>query len=572
MKTKIKITLSITLALIIYAIALFTAPVMARAFQHLFGYLPGAGIVDQSIEPRQLAEPVSQTRDGVALTVESALLSADLTIIEVKVAGIPASAYPIKATPPGKRQMCSSPVFLRLPDGATLEMDIRSNQATLGSEFGAAESKNTWTLEPVPANIETATLVMPCILGLQPSAAPENWEVPLHFVPVEAHYAAPGVPSQLPVATPEPLTPTLAAPSVSTPTQSVTQSEVKKLTECDTFCDWPDWSPDGRYLAYNNGDQHALWVMEADGGNPHLLSSTQARFAWAPDGTQLAIISFGRLFAIRPDGSGLLALSDSASDWVPPAWSPDGKQIAFLAQGGNSLSIIVADGSHLQNLYNQPGGVSLDEFYWLPDSRQIVFTTQTCRGNPMKCLNGFKLIDSDGNGLRSLYEGENMSLWFLSQDGKQVYILDSAREAPYRVNLDGSGTAQLATLPPAESQTISPDGTQVIYLSSEGDLEIMKLDGTERRTLVKQVIIGIISWSPDGKRIAFVSTSQGEEFELYVINTDGSGLANVNAMNHPGYSDATPVWSPDGLHLAFISFPLSTDQDKSQIYIVDLPR
>lgn len=128
----------------------------------------------------------------------------------------------------------------------------------------------------------------------------------------------------------------------------------------------------------------------------------------------------------------------------------------------------------------------------------------------------------------------------------------------------------LATLPARQWTPISPNGTQVIYLSSEGYLEIMNIDGTQRRTLAKQVIIGIISWSPDDKRIAFISDIQGE-YQLHVINADRGGLVIVKAANHPSYSKALPVWSPDGLHLAFVSFPLSTDQDKSQIYIVDLP-
>jgi Tol biopolymer transport system component len=563
------------IAFVLAAVVLvISAPSMAAALKQFFGYIPGMGVVDLSAGPRKLAEPVSQTRDGITVTVASAILSADLTVIEVKVVGIPASAYPPESAPPD--QQCSSSVFLRLPDGAMLGMVIRSNYAALSSTFSASENENTWTLKPVPANIDTATLVMPCILGLKPGAAPENWEVPLHFVFAKANDPVPGTPSHLPVSTQVILSPTLATPAAGTPTQIVAPSEIKKLTECDTFCNWSVWSPDGRYIAYYNGDLQALWVMDADGGNPHLLSSITRQFAWSPDGTQIAIISAARLFVLHADGTGLLALNDTASDWAAPVWSPDGKRIAFLANDGNQqiLSIIDVDGNNLHSLYNQPND-TLDQFFWLPDNRHIVFTTQTYRSENgmMKFINGLKLIDIDGNGLQSLYAGESMILWFLPQDGKQAYILDQAGGVSYRVNLDGSGTAQLAALPPGQWPPIAPDGTRATYISSDGYLEIMNIDGTGRRTLVKQAIAGISSWSPDGKRIAFVSTIQGE-YQLYVINADGSGLVNVNEANHPGYSDALPVWSPDGLHLAFVSSPLSPDQTspaKSQIYIVDLP-
>jgi Tol biopolymer transport system component len=553
-------------AILLALLILLSLTGVVYAIGRSLGYIPGVGVVDLSVEPRKLAEPVSQTRDGITITVESAILSADLTVIEVKVVGIPTSAYPPESTPPGQRQECSSMVSMRLPDGAILEMVIRSNYAAIGSAFGASENETTWTLEPVPANIDTATLVMPCILGLKPGAAPENWEVPLRFVSVNANESVPGIP----VATQAILTPMLATPAAGTPTQNVTPSEIKKLTECDTSCSWPVWSPDGRYIAYYNGDLQALWVMDANGENPRLLSSITRQFAWSPDGTQIAVISAARLFVIHADGTGLLALNDAVSDWAAPVWSPDGKRIAFLANDGNQqiLSSIDVDGNNLHSLYNQPND-TLDQFFWLPDNRQIVFTTQTCRG--MKCINGLNLIDIDGKGLQSLYAAENMILWFLSQDGKQAYVLDQSGGVSYRVNLDGSGTAQLAAIPPGQWLPIAPDGTQATYISSDGYLEIMNIDGTDRRTLVKQAIVGTNSWSPDGKHIAFISTSQGED-ELYVINTDGSGLVNVT--NHPGYSDFLPVWSPDVLHLAFVSSPLSPDQTspaKSQIYIVDLP-
>jgi Tol biopolymer transport system component len=57
------------------------------------------------------------------------------------------------------------------------------------------------------------------------------------------------------------------------------------------------------------------------------------------------------------------------------------------------------------------------------------------------------------------------------------------------------------------------------------------------------------SWSPDGTKIAFMS-SRDENFEIYVMNADGTNP--VNLTNHPG-SDEHPSWSPDGTKIAFDS-------------------
>ena len=57
------------------------------------------------------------------------------------------------------------------------------------------------------------------------------------------------------------------------------------------------------------------------------------------------------------------------------------------------------------------------------------------------------------------------------------------------------------------------------------------------------------SWSPDGKRIAFVSGRQGTS-EIYVMDADGGNLLNLT--NHDR-SDEDPSWSPDGKHIVFVA-------------------
>jgi DNA-binding winged helix-turn-helix (wHTH) protein len=68
-------------------------------------------------------------------------------------------------------------------------------------------------------------------------------------------------------------------------------------------------------------------------------------------------------------------------------------------------------------------------------------------------------------------------------------------------------------------------------------------------------------WSPDGKRIVFMSAREGKP-DIYVMNADGTGLINLTA--NPA-SDACPSWSPDGRQIVFES-----DRPPGQgIYVMD---
>jgi Tol biopolymer transport system component len=56
-------------------------------------------------------------------------------------------------------------------------------------------------------------------------------------------------------------------------------------------------------------------------------------------------------------------------------------------------------------------------------------------------------------------------------------------------------------------------------------------------------------WSPDGKRISFVSSRSGS-FDLYVMNADGT---NVTRVTEHKANDYDPIWMPDGQSLIFSS-------------------
>jgi TolB protein len=130
------------------------------------------------------------------------------------------------------------------------------------------------------------------------------------------------------------------------------------------------------------------------------------------------------------------------------------------------------------------------------------------------------------------------------------------------VNVDGSEQRQLTRDPgPDQGPAWSPDGRTIAFVSYRDErplggrrwqqvMYVMNTDGSEQRKLTRMSNSGgWFSWSPDGRRIAFVSDRDGND-EVYVINVDGRGLRK---LTHNPARDGHPKWSSDGRRIGFVS-------------------
>ena len=182
-------------------------------------------------------------------------------------------------------------------------------------------------------------------------------------------------------------------------------SGLTQVGSCTGDCvsnDDPQYSPDGRQIAYSRlmhmpGGSLVLgiWVMGADGSNPHQITQLQAPTgsedhepAWSPDGSSIVFTRINDT-ADPVNQQALFIVASSAGEphritpWTLNAgganWSPSGSKILFQSYRDCQCSVtsqaytVLPDGSELTRLTKSGRNI---EPNWSPDGRQIIYGHQ----------------------------------------------------------------------------------------------------------------------------------------------------------------------------------------------------
>jgi TolB protein len=246
-------------------------------------------------------------------------------------------------------------------------------------------------------------------------------------------------------------------------------------------------------------------------------------------------------------------LTRTQLDWKDgsPAWSPDGRRIAFYSErdGNAEIYVMNADGSGVTRLTN----TSADEGYpaWSPDGRTISFDSDRTGNFDVFAMN------ADGSNVRPLttHPARDVSATW-SPDGSKIVFM-SDRESggfdAYEAAPDPAAPARRVTRTGSTwFPVFSRDGTALAFHVGR-DVHTLEAAGDDPRRLTTDPENGMYpSWSPDGKRIVFMSWRTGRT-ELFTMNVDGSDQKKLVTLDKGDAVD--PRWSPDGSKIAFVHLP-----------------
>jgi TolB protein len=138
----------------------------------------------------------------------------------------------------------------------------------------------------------------------------------------------------------------------------------------------------------------------------------------------------------------------------------------------------------------------------------------------------------------------------MNADGSERRLLaDGGARLRHQACPNCGGLRHVAWSPDGRKMLLTRFGPSHGYDSREKYIVVMNADGSGLRRLKRFAPGngGELSWSPDGRKIVFVNLRDGN-FDVYVINADGSGQRNLT--RHPAH-DSDPDWSPDGRKIAF---------------------
>ena len=255
----------------------------------------------------------------------------------------------------------------------------------------------------------------------------------------------------------------------------------------------PNWSRDGQTLYFNSGGR--IFTIPVSGGSPSIINTGLANkcnndHGLSFDGKTLAISDQSkdgksRIYVLPAIGGEPRLVTELAPSYWH-GWAPDGKTLAYCAERSGNFDVytIPREGGTEKRLTNTPGLDDGPEYS--PDGEYIYFNS--VRTGQMKIWR----MRVDGSGQTQVTPNDEYGDWFAhpSPDGKWIVFLSYAK------SVEGHPANQDVVL-------------RIMPVPPESSLKVGDVPARKPKIIATlfggQGTINVPSWSPDSKKIAFVS-------------------------------------------------------------------
>lgn len=340
------------------------------------------------------------------------------------------------------------------------------------------------------------------------------------------------------------------------------------------------WSPNGQRLAFVSGDTD-IYTVNADGSRltkqfaGEFCKATNFTIAWFANSQKL---TFARSCdGSTSDSSGTQSLYTSDTSGVkgtklirtweaggyPPKTeissefylSPDGQQVAFVKD--KNIYKMNADGSEMTKLTQTSGEYASggSKLVWSPDRTKIAFFVGTYPQQQIYTINagGSNLKNLTNNPHDRVY---SVDLFWSPDSSKIAYYynkpgsLDGTQQDIYLLDANRATTKNLTQKPQNyDLLSWSPDGKFIAFAAGDSDDLKIYIINTETAKLIQLAtqlkVSGVdrLSWSAGGQKIAFaVNDISKDKSYLYAVNRDGSELTELTGDGD--LYTSSPVWQP----------------------------
>jgi Tol biopolymer transport system component len=358
-------------------------------------------------------------------------------------------------------------------------------------------------------------------------------------------------------------------------------SEDRQLvgTEIGQAAPPPFWSPDSRFIAYDAGG--ALKKIDISGGLPQTICEIRQPAiggTWNGNGVILFGNVSGGIMQV-PDGGGaaspVTALDTSRQDTahLTPVFLSDGRHFLYLRSFRNDLE---QTGVFVGSLDRQPSEqdqrrlvatTTSPVFVRGPDagSAQILFLRD---GNLMAQAfdeRSFELMGTPAilaEGVHSFLDTSTVSA---SANGILIYKRASRNSQLTWFDRQGRVVGRLSEPGVYSGLSLSPDGTRAMVVrtnpqvTSSATLWTLDLASGGNTRFASLVGGQAAVWSPDSRRIAFVSNTSGFETEL--VQKPSAGEGQETSLVRLNDRAAASSWSPDGKFLMYVVVDPKTNSD-----------